>query len=180
VSDENRDCEERRREERQREEEERRRRENAEDDVISHEGLRSGGYGRWRAGRGYASPAHASEVSQGGGLDEASVLAAGSFDKQVWQQEALEAVYEAQQSLWASILRLSSSHNSAAEKAFLSMLLTVTTLSADDENMLSTIDGQIRSSEKTYRFSDLTKDLRSLKSKVENYRLVREIVEKEG
>jgi hypothetical protein len=45
---------------------------------------------------------------------------------------------------------------------------------------LSTIDGHIRSSERYYRFSDLTKDLRSLKSKVENYRLVREIVEKEG
>jgi hypothetical protein len=109
---------------------------------------------------------------------EASALAAGPFDKQVWQQEAMEAVYEAQQSLWASILRLSSPHNSPREKAFLSNLLSVPTLSAEDENTLSTIDGHIRSSEMNYRFSDLTKDLRWLKSKVEGYRLVKEIVEK--
>jgi hypothetical protein len=109
---------------------------------------------------------------------EASVLAAGPFDKQVWQQEAMEAVYEAQQALWASILHLSSTHNVPGEKAFLSKLLTVTTLSAEDENTLSTIDAHIRSSEMNYRFSDLTKDLRWLKSKVEGYRLVKEIVEK--
>jgi hypothetical protein len=90
----------------------------------------------------------------------------------------LETVYEAQQSLWGSILCLSSVHNSAAEKAFLSSCLTVTTISADDENTLTTIDGHIRSSEMNYRFSDLTRELRLLRSKVENYRLVREIVKK--
>jgi hypothetical protein len=178
VSDENRDRQERRRKERQREEEERRRKESAENGAIYHEGLRSGDHGRWLARRGYASPPHASEVSQGRGLDEASVLAAGPFDKQVWQQEALEAIFEAQQSLWASILHLSGPHNSPEEKAFLSNLITVTTLSADDENALSTIDQHILSSEMNYRFSDLSKDLRWLRSKVEDYRLVREIVER--
>jgi hypothetical protein len=111
-------------------------------------------------------------------VDEASVLAEGQFDKLVWQQEALETVYEAQQSLWTSILRLTSGHNSAAETAFLSSLLTVTTISADDENTLMAIDGHVRSSEMNSRFSDLTRELRLLRSKVENYRLVREIVEK--
>jgi hypothetical protein len=175
VNDEDRDREERRRVEKQREDAERQRRERAEDDAIYHEGLRSGDYGRWVARRGYVVDAEARKVVK---VDEASSLAEGPFDKQVWQQEALETVYEAQQSLWASILRLSSRHNSAAEKAFLSSLLTVSTLSADDENTLSTIDGHIRSSEMNYRFSDLTKELRLLRSKVENYRLVREIVTK--
>jgi hypothetical protein len=90
----------------------------------------------------------------------------------------LEAIFEAQQSLWASILHLSGPHNSPEEKAFLSNLITVTTLSADDENALSTIDQHILSSEMNYRFSDLSKDLRWLRSKVEEYRLVREIVER--
>jgi hypothetical protein len=175
VNDEDRDREERRRVEKQCEDAERQRREHASDDAIYHEGLRSGDYGRWVARRGYMVDPEARQVVKG---DEASALAEGPFDKQVWQQEALETVYEAQQSLWASILRLSSHHNSAEEKAFLSSLLTVTTLSADDENTLSTIDGHIRSSEMNYRFSDLTKELRSVRSKVENYWLVREIVEK--
>jgi hypothetical protein len=90
----------------------------------------------------------------------------------------LDNVYEAQQSLWALILRLRSGHNSAAEEAFLSSLLTVTTISAEDENTLSTIDRQIRSSEMNYRFSDLTKELKLLRSNVENYRLIMEIVER--
>ena len=92
----------------------------------------------------------------------------------------MEAVYEGQQSLWASILHLKSTHNSPDEEAFLSNLVTLTTLSADDENALSTIDRHIRASEMNYRFSGLTEDLRWIKSKVEDYRLVREIVEKEG
>jgi hypothetical protein len=178
MSDEDRDREERRREETQREEEERQRRKRAEDDAIYHEGLRSGDYSRWLARPGYVSPAEAAEVGQAAEVDEASALIAGPFDKEVWQQQALEAVYEAQQSLWASILHLSSSHNSPEENAFLSNLVTVAALSADHENTLSTIDRHIRSSEMNYRFSDLTKDLRRLKSKVEDYRLVREIVEK--
>ena len=151
MNDENRGPKERRREERQREEPERQPR------------------------RGYVVDAEAGRPAK---VDEASALAAGQFDKQVWQHEALDTVYEAQQSLWASILRLSSGHNSAAETAFLSSLLTVTTISADDENTLSTIDGQIRSSEVNDRFSDLTRELRLLRSKVEEYRLVREIVKK--
>ena len=175
MNDENRGPEERRREERQPEEAERQRRERAENDTSYHEGLRSGDYSRRLARRDYVVDAEAGRAAK---IDEASALAAGQFDKQVWQQEALETVYEAQQSLWASILRLSSGHNSAAETAFLSSLLTVTTISADDENTLSTIDGHIRSSEVNYRFSDLTRELRLLRSKVENYRLVREIVEK--
>jgi hypothetical protein len=175
VNDEDRDREERRRVEKQREDAERQRRERPEHDVIYHEGLKSGDDGRWVARRGYVVDVEARQVVK---VDEASALAEGPFDKQVWQQEAWETVYEAQQSLWASILRLSSHDNSAAEKAFLSSLLTVTTLSADDENTLSTIDEHIRSSEMNYRFSDLTKELRSVRSKVENYWLVREIVEK--
>ena len=177
MSGEDRDREERRREETRREEEERQRRKRLEDDSIFHEGLRSGDYGLWFARRGYKSPAETAPAAQ---VDEASVLAAGPFDKQVWQQEAMEAVYEAQQSLWASILRLSSADNSPEEKAFLSNLITLTTLSADDEDALGTIDQHILSSELNHRFSDLTKDLRWIKSKVEDYRLVREIVEKEG
>jgi hypothetical protein len=176
VNDQNRGPKERRREEGQHEETERQRRERAEDDASSHEGVRSGDNSRWLAPRGYIVDAEAGRAAK---VDEASALAAGQFDKQVWQQEALDNVYEAQQSLWASILRLSSGHNSAAEEAFLSSLLTVTTISADDENTLITIDGQIRSSEMNHRFSDLTKELRSLRSKVENYRLVREIAKKE-
>jgi len=175
VNHEDRKREERTREERQRDEAERQRRKRPEDDAIYHEGLKSGDYGPWVARRGYVVDPEARHSVK---VDEASALAAGPFDKQVWQQEALETVYEAQQSLWASILRLSSRDNSAKEKAFLSSLLTVTTLSADDENILSTIDGHIRSSEMNYRFSDLTKELRLVRSKVENYRLVREIVEK--
>jgi len=174
VNDENRGPERRRREERQREEAERQRRERAENDTSFHEGLGSGDRSRWLARRDYVVDA---EVARDANVDEASALA-GQFDKQVWQQEALETVYEAQQSLWASILRLTSGNNSAAEKAFLSSLLTVTTISADDENTLSTIDGQIRSSEVNHRFSDLTRELRLLRSKVEEYRLVSEIVNK--
>ena len=173
MNDENRGPEER--EERQREKAERLRRERAENDASYHEGLRSGDYSRWLARRdSVVDP----EVGRAAKVDEASALAAGQFDKQVWQQEALDNVYEAQQSLWASILRLSSGHNSEAEKAFLTNLLTVTTISADDENTLSTIDGHIRSCEMNHRFSDLTRELRLLRSKVENYRLVREIVTK--
>ena len=141
----------------------------------ANEGLRSGDNSRRLARRDYVVDP---EVGGTANVDEASTLAAGQFDKQVWQQEALETVYEAQQSLWASILRLTSGHNSAAEKAFLSNLLTVTTISADDENTLSTIDGHIRSCEMNHRFSDLTRELRLLRSKVEEYRLVREIVSK--
>jgi hypothetical protein len=173
VNDENRGPEERRREDRQRDAAQRHRRERAEDDASYHEGLRSGDYSGWPSRHSYEVDAEAGQATK---VDETSALAEGQFDKQVWQQEALETVYEAQQSLWALILRLSSRQNSAAEKAFLNSLLTVTTISADDENTLSTIDGQIRSSETNYRFSDLTKELRSLRSKVENYRLVREIV----
>ena len=99
----------------------------------------------------------------------------GPIDKQAWQQEAMEAVYEAQQSLWASILHLSGPHNSSWETGFLNDLITSTTLSADDENVLHTIDRHIYSSEMNYRFSDLTKDLRWLKSKIEEYRLVKEM-----
>jgi hypothetical protein len=177
VNDEDRDPEERRREERPPEEAEHQPSERAEEeDAIRHKGLRSHDYGRRIARRGYVVD---TAVRQTVKVDEASALAAGPFDKQVWQQEALETVYEAQQSLWASILRLSSGHNSAEEKAFLSGLLNVTTLSADDENTLSTIDGHIRStSEMNHRFSELTKELRGIRSKIENYRLVREIVEK--
>jgi hypothetical protein len=54
-------------------------------------------------------------------------------------------------------------------------LITATTLSADDKNILHTIDRHIYSSEMNYRFSDLTKDLRWLKSKIEEYRLVKEM-----
>ena len=141
----------------------------------ANEGLRSGDNSRRLARRDYVVDPEVGGIAN---VDEASALAAGQFDKQVWQQEALDNVYEAQQSLWASILRLTSGHNSAAEKAFLSSLLTVTTISADDENTLSTIDGQIRSSEVNHRLSDLTTELRLLRSKVEEYRLVREIVNK--
>jgi hypothetical protein len=175
VNDDNRDREERRHEEKQREEPERQRREGAKDDVSHHEHLRSGDYRRWLAHGGYVVDA---EIGHTANNDEASALAAGQFDKQVWQQQALETVQEAQQSLWALILRLSGCHNSAAEEEFLSSLLAVTTISADDENTLSTIDSRIRSSEMNYRFPDLTKELRLLRSKVENYRLVREIVAK--
>ena len=177
MSDEDRDRDERRHDGRRREEEEHQRRKRAEDDAVYHQALRSGDYGRWLARRGYVSPAEAAPAAE---VDEASVLAAGLFDKQVWREEAMEAVYEAQQSLWASILHLSSPQDSPEEKAFLSNLTTVTTLSADDENALTTIDQHILSSEMNYRFSDLTKDLRWLKSKVEGYRLVREIVEKDN
>ena len=175
MNDENRGPEERRREERLREEAERQHRGRAENDTTYHEGLRSGAYSRRLARRDYVVDAEAGRAAK---VDEASALAAGQFDKQVWQQETLETVYEAQQSLWASILRLSSGHNSAAETAFLSSLLTITTISADDENTLSAIDEHIRSSEVNYRFSDLTRELRLLRSKVENYRLVREIAKK--
>jgi hypothetical protein len=177
VGDDNRDPEERGREDRRREKAKCQRRERAEDGASYHEASRAGDYSRWLARRGYEVDAEAERVAK---VDEASALAAGQFDKQVWQQEALDTVYEAQQSLWASILRLSSRHNSAPEKAFLSSLLTVTTLSADDEHTLRMIDRQIRSSEMNYRFSDLTEELRLLRSKIENYRLVREIVEKGG
>ena len=175
MNDENRGPEERRREERLHEEAERQRRGRAENDTTYHEGLRSGAYSRRLARRDYVVDPEAGRAAK---VDEASALAAGQFDKQVWQQETLDTVYEAQQSLWASILRLSSGHNSAAETAFLSSLLTVTTISADDENTLSAIDEHIRSSEVNYRFSDLTRELRLLRSKVENYRLVREIAKK--
>jgi hypothetical protein len=175
VNDENRGPEERRLEERLREEPERQREGRAENDTTHHEGLRSGAYSRRLARGDYVVDAEAGRAAK---VDEASALAAGQFDKQVWQQEALDNVYEAQQSLWASILRLSSGHNSAAEKASLTSLLTVTTISADDENTLSAIDAHIRSSEMNSRFSDLTRELRLLRSKVENYRLVSEIVKK--
>ena len=175
MNDENRGPKERKREERQRGETECQRRERAENDTIFQEGLRSDDYSSWLARRDCVVDAEAGRAAK---VDEASVLAEGQFDKQVWQQEALDNVYEAQQSLWASILRLSSGHNSAAEKASLTSLLTVTTISADDGNTLSTIDAHIRSSEMNSRFSDLTRELRLLRSKVENYRLVREIVKK--
>jgi hypothetical protein len=142
----------------------------------ANEGLRSGDNSRRLARCDYVVDP---EVGGTANVDEASALA-GQFDKLVWQQEALETVYEAQQSLWASILRLTSGQNSAAETEFLSSLLSVTTISADDENTLSTIDGQIRSSEVNHRLSDLTRELRVLRSKVEEYRLVREIVKKGG
>ena len=177
MSDENRGPEERRREDRQRDAAESQRRERAGDDASSDEGLRSGDY----SGR---PSRHAdvvgAEVGRAAKVDEASALAAGQFDKQVWQEEALDDVYEAQQSLWALILRLSSGRHSATEEAFLSSLLTVTTLSADDENTLRTIDRQIRSSEMNDRFSDLTKELKLLRSNIENYRLIMEIVERGG
>lgn len=176
MNDENRGLGERRREDRPSDAAERQRRERAEDDASYHESSRSGDYSRRLARHGQAVDA---EFGRAAKTDEASALSAGQFDKQVWQQEALDNVYEAQQSLWGSILRLSSHHNSAAEKVFLSSVLSLTTISAEDENTLSTIDGQIRSSETNYRFSDLTKELRLLRSKVENYRLVREIAEKE-
>jgi hypothetical protein len=176
VNDEKRDPEERRYERRPREPTERQREERAEEDHNYGAGSRSGDSNGRLSRHGYEVNAESGRAAK---TDEASALSAGQFDKQVWQQEALDNVYEAQQSLWASILRLSSRHNSAAEKAFLSRVLTVTTINADDEKMLSTIDGQIRSSEMNYRFSDLTKELRLLRSKVENYRLVREIVKKE-
>ena len=163
MNDEDRNREERRREEKQREAEELQHRKGAEDDAIYHEGLRSGDYSRWLARRGYMSSAD----------DEASVVE--PIDKQAWQQEAMEAVYEAQQSLWTSILHLSGPLNSSWETGFLNDLITATTLSADDENILHTIDRHIYSSEMNYRFSDLTKDLRWLKSKIEEYLLVKEM-----
>ena len=163
MNDEDRNREERRREEKQREAEELQHRKGAEDDAIYHEGLRSGDYSRWLTRRGYMSSAD----------DEASVVE--PIYKQAWQQEAMEAVYEAQQSLWASILHLSGSHNSSWDTGILNDLITATTLSADDENILHTIDRHIYSSEMNYRFSDLTKDLRWLKSKIEEYRLVKEM-----
>jgi hypothetical protein len=163
MNDEDRNREERRREEKQREAEELQHRKGAEDDAIYHEGLRSGDYSRWLARRSYMSSAD----------DEASVVE--PIDKQAWQDEAMEAVYEAQQSLWASILHLSGPHNSSWETGILNDLITATTLSADDENILHTIDRHIYSSEMNYRFSDLTKDLRWLKSKIEEYRLVKEM-----
>jgi hypothetical protein len=172
MNDEDRNREERRREEKQREAEELQHRKGAEDDAIYYEGLRSGDYSRWLARRGYVSPADASEVGQTVD-DEASVV--GPIDKQAWQDEAMEAVYEAQQSLWASILHLSGPHNSSWETGILNDLLTATTLSADDENILNTIDRHIYSSEMNDRFSDLTNDLRWLKSKIEEYRLVKEM-----
>ena len=174
-NDENRGPEERRREERLREEAERQRRGRAENDTTYHAGLRSGAYSHRLARSGYVVDVKAGLTAE---IGEASALAAGQFDKQIWQQEALETVYEAQQAFWGSILRLSSGHNSAAETAFLSSLLAVTTISADDEDTLSAIDGHVRSSEMNSRFSDLTRELRLLRSKVENYRLVKEIVEK--
>jgi len=176
MNDENRGLGERRREDRQSDAAARQRRERAEDDASYHEGSRSGNYSRRLARRGQVVNAESGRAAK---TDEASALSAGQFDKQVWQQEALDNVYEAQQSLWGSILRLSSRHNSAAEKVFLSSLLTLTTISAEDENTLSTIDEQIRSSETNYSFTDLTKELRLLRSKVENYRLVTEIAKKE-
>ena len=163
VNNDNRDREGRRLKEKQSEEPERQRGERAKDDANLYENLRIG---------------VAAEVGQTAKNDEASALAAGQFDEQIWQQQALETVQEAQQSLWALILRLSSCHHSAAEKGFLSSLLALTTISADDENTLSSIDGHIRSSEMSDHFPDLTKELRLLRSTVENYRLVREIVEK--
>jgi hypothetical protein len=181
MRDQDRDRDERKRDDRRREEEEHQRSQRAEDDAVYHEGLRSGDYSRWLVRRGYVSSAEAAEARQAAEVDEAAALAAGPFDKQVWRQEAMEAVYEAQQSLWASILHFSSPHNSSEEKAFLSNLIRLTTLSADDENALSTIDQYILLSETNYyRFSDLTKDLRQLKSKVEDYRLVKEIAEKDS
>ena len=164
MNDENRGPEERRRKERQPEKAERRQRERAENDASYHEGLRSGDHSRGLARRDYVVDP---EVGRAAKVDEASALAEGQFDKQVWQQEALETVYEAQQSLWASILRLSGGHNSAAETAFLSSLLTVTTISADDENTLSAIDGTSAQVKLNDRFSDLTRELRLLRSKVE-------------
>ena len=176
MNDENRDRAGRRREKKQREEPEHQRREGAKDDVRYHEHLRSGDCRRGLA-LGYGVDAEVGLIARN---NEASALAAGQFDKQVWQQQALETVEEAQQSLWALILRLSSRHHSAAEEKFLSSLLAVATISADDEDTLSTIDGHIRASEMNDRFPDLSKELRLLKSKVDNYRLVREIVEKGG
>jgi hypothetical protein len=176
VDDENRGRAPQRREKRQREQLEGQRSEGAKDDNSYHEHLRSGDYRRCLSRGGDAVDA---EVGQTGQTDEASALAAGQFDKQVWQQLALETVQEAQQALWALILRLKRRDNTAAEKEFLSSLLALTLISVDDENTLSTIDGSIRSSEKNFRFPDLTNELRSLRSKVENYRLVTEIVEKE-
>ena len=175
MSDDNRDREEPRHEEKQCEEPEGQRRARAEDKVRYREHLKSGHYRRWLARSDYGADA---EIEQTAKIDEASALAAGQFDKQVWQQQALETVQEAQQSLWALILCLSSCQNSAAEREFLSSLLAVTTISADDENTLNSIDRHLRSSETKDRFPDLTKELRLLRSKVENYRLVREIVEK--
>ena len=162
MNDEDRNREKRRREEKQREAEELQHRKGAEDDAIYHEGLRSGDYSRWLARRGYCRPLMMR-------------LCGEPIDKQAWQQEAMEAVYEAQQSLWASILHLSGPHNSSWETGILNDLITATTLSADDENILHTIDRHIYSSEMNYRFSDLTKDLRWLKSKIEEYRLVKEM-----
>ncbi len=79
MSDEDRDREERRHDDTRREEEERQRRKRAEDDGIFHQALRSGDYGRWLARRGYESPTEAAQAAE---VDEASVLAAGLFDKQ--------------------------------------------------------------------------------------------------
>ena len=176
MNDENRVLGERRREDRQSDAAARQRRERTEDDPSYHEGSRSGDYSRRLARHGQVVNAESGRAAK---TDEASALSAGQFDKQVWQQEALDNVYEAQQSLWGLILRLSSRHSSAAEKVFLSGVLTLSTISPEDENTLSTIDGQIRSSATNHRFSDLTKELRLLRSKVENYRLVREIAKKE-
>jgi hypothetical protein len=175
VDNDNRDRARRRRGKKPREQAGRQSREGTKDNTYP-EYLRSDNYRPWSSRGG--DPADA-EVGQTAKTDEGSALAAGQFDKQVWQQLALEAVQEAQQSLWALILRLERCDNSAAEKEFLSSLLGLTIISADDEDTLSTIDGSIRSSEKNSRFPDLTNELRSLRSKVENYRLVSEIAEKE-
>jgi hypothetical protein len=173
MKEEDRNREERRREERQREDEEVQHRQTAEDDPIYHEGLRSGDRCHWLAKRGYISSIESSEKRQGPD-DEVSMVIA-PIDKQAWRQEAMEAVYEAQQSLWASILYLSRTRDSSRETRLLNEVVTATTLSADDENSVGTLDRYIQSTETDYRFSDLAKDLRWLKSKIEEYRLVKEI-----
>jgi hypothetical protein len=162
---------ERRRQERQREQEELRKRKTAKGDAILHGGLKNGAHRSQLASGGYLSAEETAEVRKAA-TDDVSMRVA-PIDKQAWQQEAMEAVYEAQQSLWTAILHLSGPHNSSRETQFLNDINTAATLSADDENALRAVDRHIRSSEMNSRFSVLTKDLKWLKAKIEEYQLVK-------
>jgi hypothetical protein len=170
MSAKNRHRKERRREDTQPEQEELRKRNAVRDDAILKGDLKSGHRG-WRARHGYLSAAEPAEVGKAA-TDDVSIRVA-PIDKQAWLQQAIEAVYEAQQSLWSSILHLSGPHNSSRETQFLTDVNTAATLSADDENALRAIDRHIRSSEMNSRFSVLTKDLKWLKSKIEEYQLIK-------
>lgn len=162
---------ERRREERQREHEEFRKRKAAKGDAILDGGLQSG-VGRSQLASGGSLSAEETAGVRKAATDDVSMRVA-PIDKQAWQQQAMEAVYEAQQSLWSSILHLSGPHNSSRETQLLTDVNTAATLSADDENALRAVDRHIRSSEMNSRFSVLTKDLKWLKAKIEEYQLVK-------